>query len=40
MIDGHFSFKKTAHEFSSLGLDQVHEQNNCVIKGCGGATDL
>ena len=23
-----------------MGLDQVHEQNNAVIKGCGGATDL
>ena len=23
-----------------MGLDQVHGQNNAVIKGCGGATDL
>ena len=23
-----------------MGLDQLHEQNNAIIKGCGGATDL
>ena len=23
-----------------MALDQVHEQNNCPIKSCGGATDL
>ena len=27
-------------QFSQIGLDQVHEQNNAVIKGSGGATDL
>ena len=34
------SFKKTTHQFSALALDQVHEQTSCVIKGCGGVTDL
>ena len=37
---GYFSFPKSKREFSRMGLDQVHEQNNAVIKGCGGATDL
>ena len=23
-----------------MGLDQIHEQNNKLIKGCGGANDL
>ena len=23
-----------------MGLDQIHEQNNKLIKGCGGASDL
>ena len=23
-----------------MGLDQIHEQNNKLIKGCGGAIDL
>ncbi len=37
---GCFSFRKTNRQFSQIGLDQVHEQNNAVIKGSGGATDL
>ena len=37
---GFFSFQKTNRQFSQIGLDQVHEQNNAVIKGSGGATDL
>ena len=37
---GIFSFQKTNRQFSQIGLDQVHEQNNAVIKGSGGATDL
>ena len=23
-----------------MGLDQIHEQNNKLIKGCGGTSDL
>ena len=38
--DGHFSFKKTRHQFSKMAPDQVHEQNNEVIKGSSGATHL
>ena len=37
---GFFSFQKSNRQFSQMGLDQVHEQNNAVIKGSGGASDL
>ena len=37
---GHFSFLKTHREFSRIATDQVHEQNNKIIKGSGGATSL
>ena len=39
-LSGNFSFQKTNREFSRMGLDQVHEQNNKVIKGAGGASNL
>ena len=28
---GKFSFQKTSNEFSIMGYDQIHEQNNNVI---------
>ena len=37
---GNISFLKTCSEFSRIALDQVHEQNNKVIKGSGGSTHL
>ena len=37
---GFFSFQKSNNEFSRMVLDQVHEQNNRVIKSIGGASDL
>ena len=37
---GFFAFNKTSSEFSAMALDQVHEQNNELIKGTGGATRL
>ena len=37
---GFFTFQKTQSQFSLMGLDQIHEQNNAVIKGMGGATKL
>ena len=37
MIQGCFSFQKTSREFSRMALDQVHEQNNRVIKASNGA---
>ena len=38
--NGNFSFQKSNREFSRMGLDRIHEQNNKVIKGAGGASDL
>ena len=37
---GFFSFQKSNKKFSRIALDQVHHQNNNVIKATGGATDL
>ena len=34
---GHFTVQKTGHTFSSMALDQTHEQLNEVIKGDGEA---
>ena len=39
MIKGCFSFAKS-HQFSRIALDQVHEQNNKVIKGQGAAASV
>ena len=39
-ISGNFSFQKSYQQFSKMGLDQVHEQNNKKIKGVSGATHL
>ena len=38
--DGHFSFQKPNREFSSIALDQVHEQNNAVLKSVAGVTHI
>ena len=32
---GNFSFQKSNREFSRIGLDQIHEQNNKIIKEAG-----
>ena len=40
LLKGNFSLQKSHREFSWIGLDQIHEQNNELIKGCGGASDL
>ena len=37
---GNFSFQKTNSKFSRLAIDQIHEQNNKIIKGSGGAKHL
>ena len=39
-MKGNFSFLKTKTLFSRMALDQLHEQNNKVIKGVSGATSL
>ena len=36
-LQGYFTFQKTPTQFSLMGLDQIHEQNNDIIKGTGGA---
>ena len=38
--NGHFVISKTENPFSSIAIDQAHEQNNAVIKGAGGAVGL
>ena len=40
MVNGCFSFAKSKRPFSRMALDQVHEQNNKIIKGQGGATNF
>lgn len=37
---GNFVVNKTNRAFSSLAIDQVHEQNNKIVKGDGGAIGL
>ena len=39
-MKGHFTVKKTSHDFSNLAIDQAHEQNNAVVKDDGGAVGL
>ena len=38
MLHGSFSFAKLKHPFLRMALEQVHEQNNKIIKGQGGAS--
>ena len=37
-MDGYFTFQKTDRQFLLMELDQIHEQNNTVMKSMGGAT--
>ena len=37
---GKFAVHKTRRVFSSIPIDQAHEQNNALIKGDEGAVDL
>ena len=37
---GNFTVRKTKNVFSSIPIDQAHEQNNSFIKGDGGAVGL
>ena len=39
-LKGNFTVKKTSHAFSSMAIDQAHEQNNAIVKGDGGAVGL
>jgi hypothetical protein len=38
--DGHWVVSKTPRRFSSIPIDQAHEQENKVVKGSGGAKGL
>ena len=40
LLKGNFSFQKSYRKFSVVDLNQIYEQNNKLIKGCGGASDL
>jgi hypothetical protein len=35
-VEGNFVTQKTAHKFSALAHDQIHEQQNAILKGDGG----
>ena len=37
---GNFVVHKTSKKFSTMALDQCHEQNNAMVKGSGGAIGL
>ena len=37
---GHWVVNKTTNRFSSMPIDQAHEQNNDLVKGSGGAVGL
>ena len=37
-MDGYFTFQKTDRQFSLMGLDQIHEYNNAVMKDMVGAS--
>ena len=39
-LQGDFTVHKTARPFSSIAIDQAHEQNNAHVKGDGGAVGL
>ena len=38
--NGHWVIHKTTNRFSSISIDQAHEQNNATVKGSGGAVGL
>ena len=39
-LQNYWVFCKTNHQFAAMPLDQANEQNNEIIKGCGGAIGL
>lgn len=40
LVQHHWVLSKTGNKFSSIPLDQVHEQENKQVKGAGGAVGL
>ena len=39
-VAGHFVTQKTKYEFSSMAHDQIHEQQNAIVKGDGGVIGI
>jgi hypothetical protein len=39
-VKGRFVVAKTQKLFSTMSVDQAHEQNNALVKGDGGAIGL
>ena len=39
-VNGHWVIHKTVKRFSTMPIDQAHEQNNEVVKSDGGAVGL
>ena len=39
-LHGNFTVNKTGRAFSSIAIDQAHEQNNACVKGDRGAVGL
>ena len=37
---GHWVVQKSTNRFSSIPIDQAHEQNNALVKGSGGVVGL
>jgi len=37
---GKFVVRKTSRPFSAISVDHAHEQNNAIVKGTAGVTDL
>ena len=35
-VNGNFVTQKSSHKFSALAHDQIHEQQNAIMKGDGG----
>lgn len=38
--NGHWAISKTTNKFSTMPLDQAHEQENKIVKSSGGAVGL
>lgn len=40
LLNGGFTVQKTCKVFSTISINQAHEQNNAMVKGDGGAVGL
>ena len=39
-VKGNFVTQKSSHKFSALAHDQIHEQQNALVKGDGGIVGI